>query len=111
MVLNIWVKYMNKNANKLERIVIILIFIIIASISSYFNFNEENQTSNISNSNKISYEISNIPEYNGKVYIQINNNVPKFSTEDMNIEEDYYSILENGKVRDGNGKNQLGKGQ
>ena len=107
MVLNIWVKYMNKNANKLERIVIILI----ASISSYFNFNEENQTSNISNSNKISYEISNIPEYNGKVYIQINNNVPKFSTEDMNIEEDYYSILENGKVRDGNGKNQLGKGQ
>ena len=109
MILNIWVKYMNKNTNKLEKIIIILLFIIIIAIGAYFNIGEENQTGNIVEYNKISYEISNIPEYSGETYVEISNNIPKFTNDDMNLEEDYYSELENGKVRNSNGKNLLEK--
>ena len=109
MILNTWVKYMNKNTNKLEKIVIILLFIIIIAIGKYFNIGEENQTGNIVEYNKISYEISDIPEYSGETYVEINNNTPKFTNDDMNLEDDYYSELENGKARNGNGKNLLEK--
>ena len=98
---------MNKNTNKLEKIIIILLFSIIIAIGAYFNIGEENQTGNIVESNKISYEISNIPEYSGEIYVEINNNIPKFTNDDMNLEEDYYTELENGKVRNGNCKNLL----
>lgn len=105
MVLNIWVKYMNKNTNKLEKIITILLFIIIIIVGIYFNYEKENQTDTTVNHNKISYEISNIPEYKGEEYVEINNNIPKFTTEDMNLEEDYYSKLENKKVRNSYDKN------
>ena len=95
---------MNKNTNKLEKIIIILLFSIIIAIGAYFNIGEENHTGNIVESNKISYEISNIPEYSGEIYVEINNNIPKFTNDDMNLEEDYYTELENGKVRNGNGE-------
>ncbi len=104
MVLNTWVKYMKKNANILEKIITILLFIIIIVVGIYFNYEKENKTESIVN-NKISYEISNIPEYKGEEYVEINNNVPKFTTEDINLEEDYYSNLENKKVRNGYDKN------
>lgn len=39
-----------------------------------------------------------------QVYIEINNNIPEFTEEDINIEEDYYSNLENGRVRNGDGE-------
>ena len=74
MVLNIWVKYMRKNANKLEKIITILLFIIIIVVEIYFNYEKENKTESIVN-NKISYEISNIPEYKGEEYVEINNNI------------------------------------
>lgn len=99
---------MNKNTNKLEKNAIILLFIIIIAIGSYFNSNKESQIDNITNNNKISHEIS---EYNGETYALINNNVPQFSTEDMNLKDDYYSSIKNGKVRNGNGENQLEKSQ
>ena len=105
MVLNIWVKYMKKNANKLEKIITILLFIIIIIVGIYFNYEKENQTDTTVSHNRISYEISNIPEYNGEAYVEINNNIPKFTTEDMNLEEDYYSSLENKKARNGYDKN------
>ena len=70
----------------------------------YLGKGAENKSSNVEN-NKISYEISNIPKYNGEIYIEINNNNPKFTEEDKKIEKDYYSNLENGKVRNGNDKN------
>lgn len=109
MVLNIWVKYMNKNANKLEKIILILLFSIIIAIGAYFNIGEENQKGNIVEYNKISYEISNIPKDREETYVEINNNIPKFTNDDMNLEDDYYSKLKNEKVRNGNGKNLLGK--
>lgn len=105
MILNIWVKSMNKNTSKLKQIVIILLYIIIIVVGVYFNVGEENPTGNIIENNKISYDISNIQEYSGEIFIEINNNIPEFTTEDMNIQEDYYSDLENRRVRNGNDKN------
>lgn len=107
MILHMWVKEMNKN--KLKRIAIIL-YIIIIAVGVYFNIGEENQTGNIIEDSKISYELSNIPEYSGEAYVEINNNIPTFTAEDMKIEE-YYSDLKNGKVRNGNNKNELGEGK
>lgn len=91
---------------KLEKIAIILFFIII--ITLYFYFEKENINENIIVNNKISYEISDIPAYNGQEYVIVNNNIPKFSEDDMKIET-YYSNLDNGKVRNGYDKNELGK--
>ena len=97
------------NKSKLKQIVILLLFIMINSVYGYLVTGEENQSGNIVENNKISYEISNIPEYNGQAYVEINNNIPNFTTDDMNLEEDYYSTLKDGKVRNGNGKNILEK--
>lgn len=88
---------MNKNRNKLKQIVIILAYIAIIAVGAFFSIREESQTDYS--------EISNIPEYSGEVYVEINNNIPEFTSEDINIAEDYYSNLKNGRVRNGNGKN------
>lgn len=100
---------MNKNTSKLKQATIILLYIIVIAIGAYFNIEEENQISNIIGNNKIYYDISNIPEYSEEIYVEINNNMPRFTTEDMNMQEDYYSNLENGRVRNGDDKNQLEK--
>lgn len=96
---------MKKNTNKLEKIVISLLFIIIIAVGLYFNSETENKTENAVNNIENSYEISNIPEYNGKAYVEINHNMPEFTDKDVNIEEDYYSILKKERVRNGNGEN------
>ena len=101
MILNIWVKFMNKKKCKSKQIAIIFIYIIIILVSVYFNIYEENSKENILKNNNIYYDISNIPEYSGYIYIEINNNMPEFTIKDINIEEDYYSNLENGRVRKG----------
>ncbi len=99
MVLNIWVKSLNKNINKLEKFIIILLFIIIAIVGAVSNIEKESETDNVSSDVESFYDISNIPQYNGKIYVKINDNVPTFTTEDINIEEDYYSDLKDKKVR------------
>ena len=92
------------NKNKLEKIGIV-IFAIVILVVMIIGINESSNNENIANkieNNKISYEIDNIPNYSGEIYVLINNDIPKFSLEDLNIEEDYYSNLENEKVRNGN---------
>ena len=96
---------MKKNTNKLEKIIIILIFTVVLVIGGFSNVEKENRTVDTVNKTEKSYEISDIPEYNGEIYVEINNNIPKFTTENMNIEEDYYSTLEDGKVRKSHDKN------
>ena len=86
---------------KLKKIRII-IFTIILLLLVCIEYKENSKIENIIESNKICYEISNIPDYNGEIYVQINNNIPNFTIEDMNIEEDYYSNLQDGKVRNSN---------
>ena len=93
---------MKKKKKNIEKIIITIILIIVATIG----INYDNKKENI---NEVeSYEISNLPEYNGNIYIILNDNIPEFSEEDMNIQEDYYSDLKNEKVRNSNNKNKLG---
>lgn len=94
--------------NKLEKIGILILFAIIIFAGLYIKTEQENRLENVVTNNQISYEISNIPEYSGDIYVLINNNEPKFSENDIQIDE-YYSNLENGRVRNGYNKNQLGK--
>ena len=92
------------NKNKLEKIGIVILAIVILVVM-IIGINESNKNENDVNkieNNKISYEIDNIPDYSGENYVLINNDIPKFSLEDLNIEEDYYSNLKNEKVRNGN---------
>ncbi len=89
---------MSKKTNKLLKNIITLLAIV-TIIGIYYNLKNEDTN------HKISYEISNIPEYTGKIYVEINNNIPEFSEEDFCMKEDYYSELKNGKVRNGNDKN------
>ena len=91
--------------DKLEKIGILILFTIIIFVGLYIKTAQENKPENVVTNNQISYEISNIPKYSGNIYILINNNIPNFSEEDFNIEEDYYSNLENGRVRNGYNKN------
>ena len=92
------------NKNKLEKIGIVILTIVILVIM-IIGINESSKNENVVNkieNNKISYEIDNIPDYSGEIYVLINNDIPKFSLEDLNIEEDYYSNLKDEKVRNGN---------
>lgn len=89
---------MNKKTNKLVKIVI-TVLVVFSIIGLCYNLQDKDIN------NKIFFEVSNIPEYNGEIYIEINNNVPEFSDDDFNIKEDYYSELKNEKVRYGNDKN------
>ncbi len=92
------------NKNKLEKIGIVILAIVIL-IVMFIGINESSKNENVVNkieNNKISYEIDNIPDYSGEIYVLINNDIPEFSLEDLNIEEDYYSNLKDEKVRNGN---------
>lgn len=95
--------------NKLRKIVILALFAVVIFADLYITTEQENNSKDVTVNNQISYEIADIPEYNGEMYILINNNNPTFSDEDMNIEQDYYSKLENGRVRNGYDKNLLEK--
>ena len=90
--------------NKLEEIGILILFAIIIFAGLYIKTEQENRLENVVTNNQISYEISNIPEYSGDIYVLINNNEPKFSENDIQIDE-YYSNLENGRIRNGYDKN------
>ncbi len=98
-----------KSHNKSNKsIYVILIFIVIIGITRFIDLKNINTKNNISNNiNQISYEITKLPDYNGNIYVTINNNNPNFSQEDLKIENDYYSNLENDRVRNGNNKDQL----
>lgn len=94
--------------NKLEKIGILILFAIIIFAGLYIKTEQENRLENVVTNNQISYEIFNIPEYSGDIYVLINNNEPKFSENDMQIDE-YYSNLEGERVRNCYNKNLLGK--
>ena len=98
------------NKNKLEKIGIVLFFIIIIFVGMYIKTKLENKQNNTEISRQVSYDISNIPQYSGDIYVLVNNNIPNFIEEDKNIEE-YYSKLKDQRVRNGNNKDQLEKGK
>lgn len=84
--------------NKVEKVRILVLFIVIIFTGLCIKTEKENKQENVVTNNQISYEISNIPEYSKDIYVLMNNNELKFSENDMQIDE-YYSNLEGGRVR------------
>ena len=77
----------------LKKVEIIVIFTILVIIGLFI----WDKNSHKENLYEISYSIGNIPKYNGKDYIEINENEPNFSEQDMQNDE-YYSELQNERV-------------
>ena len=73
-------------------------------IYGYINQNVNNNSVNNYNENIINtqntiFDLSTIPEYSGKPYVEINNNIPYFTEEDYTNEPfEKYSDLGNGKA-------------
>lgn len=84
----------NKRKNT-EKIIGLIIFLILIGISTFFGKDIINENKEV-NSNISSYaNISEIPEYNGNVYVEINNNKPYFKEEEYVIESfEKYSKLD-----------------
>lgn len=82
------------NRNKLIKAVIGILIITIAILSGNTEFNIEKLEEKV-NSNIISYQLNDIPEYQGKIYITINNNIPNFDEADYTTQSfEKYSELD-----------------
>lgn len=101
---------MSKRKKKINKIILMLVFSVFVAIASYFNVDNKDTVVINETDNYVYYELSNIPEYSGKMYVEINNNIPNFTNEDTNITKDYYSTLKDGRVRYGNDKDKFYKG-
>lgn len=87
-----------KNNYNLNQKLILILFILIVGIVGYFYNNYVDSTSNIqnTNSNTISFNLDNIPEYSDAPYVTINNNIPFFTQSDYTTEAfETYSNLDN----------------
>ena len=69
---------MNK---KIKKIAIVIFPICLIALIDYFNLDNIIQET-VATSQTISYDIEQIPEYNGKYYVIINNNEPNFTDEE-----------------------------
>lgn len=75
--------------NKLNKIIISVLIIILISICEYFTLYIQEVTKSTNNTQQanqteatISLNLSNIPEYEGNPYVIINNNIPNFDEND-----------------------------
>ncbi len=59
--------------------------------------NNETNNSEVNNESNNS-GLDNIPEYAGNIYVELNNNIPNFTEQDFNIQEPYYSELNNNRA-------------
>ena len=88
----------NKRKNT-EKIISLIILLILIGISTFLGKDIINENKEV-NSNISSYaNISEIPEYNGKIYVEINNNKPYFKEEEYVTEsfEKYSNLDELGR--------------
>lgn len=91
-----------RREKKLERLVISVIFALLLAIISYIAVPEENkeqksnQTTNTVTQTNSNIAIADIPEYSGKIVIDINNDTPYFEEKDITTEdfEDYSKLDE-----------------
>ena len=83
----------NKRKNK-EKILGAIITFVIVVIGAFFGNDILNQeveenviatSSNVNTNINTNININDIPEYNGKIYVEINNNIPYFTKEDYTI--------------------------
>lgn len=94
-----------KNIKKTRVILSIIVFAILIIVSFYFqrdsSINMRNDTLNETDTiftNTSTYDLNNIPIYKGNIYIELNNNIPNFTEQDLNIQEPYYSELTNDRA-------------
>ena len=66
---------------KIRNIITSIIFLIVAITAIYFGDIEVNE--NILENTTVSYNLGEIPEYNGKIFVTINNNIPNFEDRDV----------------------------
>lgn len=69
---------------KIRNIITSIIFLIVAITAIYFGDIEVNE--NILENTTVSYNLGEIPEYNGKIFVTINNNIPNFEESDFTSE-------------------------
>lgn len=69
---------------KIRNIITSIIFLIVAITAIYFSDMEVNK--NILENTTVSYNLGEIPEYNGKIFVTINNNIPNFAENDFSSE-------------------------
>ena len=69
---------------KIKNIITSIIFLIVAIIAIYFGDIEVNE--NILENTTVSYNLEEIPEYNGEIFVTINNNIPNFEKSDFTSE-------------------------
>ena len=87
---------------KKEQIIATIICLILLTVVTYIGnriYEKESQMENtveITNTIQTNYNLSNVPDYTGKIYIEINNNVPYFKEEDFTKEafEEYSNLDE-----------------
>lgn len=86
---------MSRNKRKnLEKIISLVVLLILIGISTFFGKDIINNDKEV-NSNISSYaNISEIPEYNEKIYVEINNNKPYFKEEYITNSFETYSELD-----------------
>jgi len=86
---------------KLKKIIIELLLMGVILILGYFNPNVQETIDNIiseQTESAISYNLSDIPKYEGKPYVTINNNIPYFDEDDYSTEGfEKYSELDRGR--------------
>lgn len=87
-----------KNKKSILNIISQLLVIILVLVIGVFYPNVQEKLNNIENeqtNNIISYNLSDIPEYEGQPYVIINNNIPYFDEEDYTTESfEKYSELD-----------------
>ena len=88
---------MSKKNNQ-KKIIIEIIFTIVIFVIGYFNHNIQEFINDVVNGqieNTMSYNLSDIPEYEGKPYVTINNNIPYFNENDYTTKSfEKYSELD-----------------
>ena len=91
-----------RNIKKIISLIIFLIWLVIYIKNPSLSKNIENaiknniENSNINNNIDTYYSIKDIPDYNGEIYITINNNLPYFEEKDYKTEcFEIYSKLDN----------------
>lgn len=75
-----------KNIKQLIYLLLVLICVIIACFSSPSDNLENTFNNTVINEISTYYNINDIPDYNGKIYVTINNDIPYFDEEDYTTE-------------------------
>ena len=82
------------NKNNSKKIILELLLIIVVFVMGYFSPDNQ-EIMNAKTDNAISYELSDIPEYEGNPYVTINNNMPSFNEDDYTTKKfEKYSELD-----------------